>query len=239
MKRPKIPKDVELQVILRSARRCAMCYALQSDSGIHDGQISHIDHKPTNNDPENLVFLCLSHHNDYDTKKSQAKNYSLDEVKRYRDTLDQYVTRDLPLTWPTGKPEVSTMKKTMMSKAVSKVSLAVFDRRLPIYLVTEKFLVQIVRAGQASWNELLEFGRDTDLALFLFCPEMADYLKNIYTKAVDLSACKARIPSAMRQEPKDEYLRLRNEERELIDWLAHQLEAMRTQFAKYMTLKDD
>lgn len=140
MKRPKPPKDVELQAILRSARRCAMCFALKGDNEIKEGQISHIDRDPTNNDPENLVFLCLPHHNNYDTKQSQAKNYSPDELKRYRATLDQYV-RDLPLTWPTGKPEAAAMKKTTSRKAVSKVSLAVFDRRLPIYLATQKFLV--------------------------------------------------------------------------------------------------
>jgi hypothetical protein len=64
-----------------------MCYALQRDSTAKNGQIAHLDRDRSNSDPDNLAWLCLAHHDDYDTRRRQTRNFTAGEVKRYRSEL--------------------------------------------------------------------------------------------------------------------------------------------------------
>jgi hypothetical protein len=89
--RKKIPPTIEADVLEKSARRCCLCYGLDSDYCIKKGQIAHLDHKNNNNSLNNLAFLCLDHHNEYDSTTSQSKNYTLEEIKRYRKKLYEIV----------------------------------------------------------------------------------------------------------------------------------------------------
>ena len=91
MTRPAIPKTVAAQVAIRARRRCCICFGLHWDSGIKDGQIAHLDRNKENSDPENLVWLCLEHHDRYDTRHSQSKGYMMEEVKFYREKLDKFL----------------------------------------------------------------------------------------------------------------------------------------------------
>lgn len=95
-RRRKIPRSVEADILDRSRRRCAICYALNSDSAEKKGQIAHLDHDASNNDPDNLLFLCLEHHDQYDSTTSQSKNLSTAEVIRFRERLYRWVERNLP-----------------------------------------------------------------------------------------------------------------------------------------------
>jgi hypothetical protein len=70
-----------------SRRRCALCFGLAHDLGVKPGQIAHIDQDPANNDPGNLVWLCLEHHDQYDSRTSQSKGLTADEVKHHRADL--------------------------------------------------------------------------------------------------------------------------------------------------------
>jgi hypothetical protein len=85
--RPKIPDRIQSQLFDQSRRRCAICYALDGDLSEKSGQIAHLDHQPTNNTVANLCFLCLNHHDRYDSRTSQSKGLSEHEVKGYRDKL--------------------------------------------------------------------------------------------------------------------------------------------------------
>jgi hypothetical protein len=91
--RPKIPTKIELDVINLSARRCCMCFSLSADFSEKQGQIAHLDHDKSNNSPGNLAWICLPHHDQYDSKTSQSKGYSEKEVKKYRDNLHEHVER--------------------------------------------------------------------------------------------------------------------------------------------------
>lgn len=51
------------------------------------GQIAHLDQNNENADEDNLVFLCLDHHDEYDGKTSQSKGLKENEVRHYRDEL--------------------------------------------------------------------------------------------------------------------------------------------------------
>lgn len=85
------PKDtVQADVLLRSRRRCCICYGLNRDLTIRKGQIAHLDQDRNNNKLENLVFLCIDHHDEYDSKTSQSKGIQKKEVELYRKELDEF-----------------------------------------------------------------------------------------------------------------------------------------------------
>lgn len=95
MRRPKVPQVTELEVLAFSRRRCALCFGLEGDISRKRGQIAHLDHDRTNNALDNLAYLCLPHHDEYDTRPSQSKGLQLREVKFHRSALYEAVVQYL------------------------------------------------------------------------------------------------------------------------------------------------
>jgi hypothetical protein len=60
---------------------------LNNRNDIRKGQIAHLNRDPTDSRFENLVFLCLEHHDEYDSRTSQSKGLLLEEIREYRDRL--------------------------------------------------------------------------------------------------------------------------------------------------------
>ena len=87
MARIAVPSDIQDQVILLARRRCCVCFGLCGDVDVKAGQIAHVDHNHNNNEPDNLAFLCLDHHDQYDSKTSQSKGLRENEIRRYRTEL--------------------------------------------------------------------------------------------------------------------------------------------------------
>ena len=85
--RPSAPRSTERAVLTKSHRRCSLCFGLDANLEIKQGQIAHLDKNPKNNSEDNLCFLCLDHHDAYDTKTSQSKGLEIGEVKEYRADL--------------------------------------------------------------------------------------------------------------------------------------------------------
>lgn len=102
MSRPRLPGSVEAKVLTFSRRRCCICFGLEGDFSRKKGQIAHLDNDPANNDLENLAFLCLDHHDEYDSRTSQAKGLREREVKVYRESLYEAVRQYFE---PTSIPE--------------------------------------------------------------------------------------------------------------------------------------
>lgn len=94
--RTKIPREIVADVVTASRRRCCICYALRRDESEKKGQIAHLDRDAANNTPNNLAFFCLEHHDQYDSRTSQSKGLTDDEVKRYRTELLAFVARTMP-----------------------------------------------------------------------------------------------------------------------------------------------
>lgn len=86
-KRVSIPSPIETHVLMASARRCALCFGLDGVLDIKKGQIAHIDQDSSNAAEDNLAFLCLRHHDEYDTKTSQSKGITEAELRGYKATL--------------------------------------------------------------------------------------------------------------------------------------------------------
>jgi hypothetical protein len=87
VKRKKNPKNIEAEILLSSARRCALCYGLYGDLGKKKGQIAHINKDSSNANEANLVYLCLDHHDEYDSTTSQTKNVTSRELAAYKQHL--------------------------------------------------------------------------------------------------------------------------------------------------------
>jgi hypothetical protein len=96
-KRKNVSRDSQTAVLLRCRRRCCLCWRLRGDAREQKGQIAHIDRDPANDKFENLVFLCLGHHDAYDSRSSQAKGLTAGEIKYYKKALEAAVRRgDVP-----------------------------------------------------------------------------------------------------------------------------------------------
>ena len=83
-KRPSLPPRTERAVLVKSRRRCCLCFWLEGIDEDQRGQIAHLDNNPDNNIEDNLCWLCLPHHDEYDSTPSQSKGFQKGEVKHYR-----------------------------------------------------------------------------------------------------------------------------------------------------------
>jgi hypothetical protein len=88
-----IPLETEALVLVKSRRRCCLCFGLNRDVSIVRGQIAHVDRDAANSDPDNLAFLCLLHHDLYDSRSLQSKGMTPTELRSYRDELHSVMDR--------------------------------------------------------------------------------------------------------------------------------------------------
>lgn len=100
MARKATPKNDQTDVLMRSARRCALCYYLIGDLTEKVGQLAHIDQDHSNSAEANLAFLCMEHHTLYDSKTSQHKNYTEGEVRRAKVSLEAAIKAKQHLNQP-------------------------------------------------------------------------------------------------------------------------------------------
>ena len=87
MTRKIIPPVVQADVVIKSRRRCALCVFLDNNTSERPGQIAHLNGDHSDSRVENLVWMCLEHHDKFDSTTSQTKNYTQIEVRLYRDKL--------------------------------------------------------------------------------------------------------------------------------------------------------
>lgn len=72
---------------MKSRRRCCICFGLNRDTSIKQGQIAHLDGDATNSKEDNLAFFCFEHHDRYDSTSRQSKNFTREEVLQFRKEL--------------------------------------------------------------------------------------------------------------------------------------------------------
>lgn len=92
--RVKILPEVREEVLMRCRRRCCVCFGLRGDLGIKDGQLAHLDQNRVNPKIENLAFLCLECHKQFDTKGNRVLGFTPAEVRHYRDLLHEKLGHD-------------------------------------------------------------------------------------------------------------------------------------------------
>ena len=92
-RRKKIAPNVQDEITTLSGRKCCLCFGINNSFSPKKGQIAHLEQNPENNDIDNLAWLCLEHHDEYDGRTSQSKGLTIGEVKRYRAKLYEAVER--------------------------------------------------------------------------------------------------------------------------------------------------
>jgi hypothetical protein len=87
MTRKAIPEHTQTNILLKSRRRCCLCFWLNGEDEVKKGQFAHMDGDHENSAEDNLAFMCFEHHDEYDTRMRISKGLRQPEVKRWRDEL--------------------------------------------------------------------------------------------------------------------------------------------------------
>ena len=93
-KRKRPPKDVRDEILRRSRRHCCMCFGLKSILESVEGQIAHLDRDRSNFQIDNLAYLCLECHKNYDSKSNRVQSYTPGEISHYRSLLYRALRHD-------------------------------------------------------------------------------------------------------------------------------------------------
>lgn len=78
-----IPETVAKEIIYKASNACCICQTPFV-------QIHHIDDDPTNNDPDNLIPLCLNHHALAQVKSGMFRNLTPSILKNFREKWYSY-----------------------------------------------------------------------------------------------------------------------------------------------------
>jgi hypothetical protein len=124
-KRKPIPKRDQDELLILSARHCCLCYGLDGDLDRKKGQIAHVNQDPADNRLENLVWLCLDHHDEYDARTSQSKGLTPGELVVYLERLYREVE-----SWSsTGKlPSTTIPLRSRLRELLNKINPEILRR---------------------------------------------------------------------------------------------------------------
>lgn len=226
--RKNFSKTVKLEVLVECRRKCALCFWLRNDARDKKGQLAHIDRNKLNNTKRNAAWLCLEHHDEYDSKLSQSKGISPDELRRYQRDLHEYLASGAP--WPDASALPISASEGRPERVVS---LEIYDRRVPVYKRTIQFVQTVLKDLRPDLKDILSFASDTDEALFLFDESLSEYLAEIFKKALRLRA----ISLSTSRAPADERTAaLMDEEIELATWFSEQTKEIRARFVPFLRL---
>lgn len=173
MARKQIPPKIRTQVEIECRRRCAICFGLENDDNRKTGQIAHLDHNNSNNKIDNLAYLCLFHHDEYDTKRSQSSGIKAPEVKHFRQELYDHLAKtrlpqkitedDIKSTWD------SLINGTAPPKNTYRLLAELFEK-----MTTEE--------AQAFSNfcNLVWETKDGKFVYYIYTKETNEYIKEKY-----------------------------------------------------------
>lgn len=153
-------------MLTRSRRRCCICYGLNRDTSIKQGQIAHVDQNSANAAEENLVFLCMPCHDRYDSTTRQSKNFTAAELRHFREELDQALTSAFSQQVAFGEA-FSRPRESSVSHYI-RVGGSVSSAELTIHSLPSGD-VRVV--GEALWGTNREYGPNIGTLDFLATPE--------------------------------------------------------------------
>lgn len=231
MARKAVPRAAQHAILVKSRRRCAFCYHLETDTGLKEGQIAHIDRNAENNAEDNLVWLCREHHDRYDSKPSQTKGFMPEEARTAKTALENAVEQDFG-AFLKGS---GSAKKNAKGKPVRGVSTEVYGLRYPVYAAFRKFVLSILTSAEVVEQERHNFVEATADALFLFGEEVDNYLFEIHRRAMRLRTAQRTITRADHVSPERVNAAMAQDE-ELLLSFEKELGNGKQLFAKYLRL---
>ncbi|MFN5950134.1 MAG: hypothetical protein ACK5ZC_09300 [Pirellulaceae bacterium] len=153
MVRKRIPKSTQVSVLVKSRRRCCLCFALNNEDEVAKGQLAHLDGDNTNSNEDNLAFLCLPHHDDYDSIPRLSKGLREEEVRYWRDKLYQHLAERSSISASPSRDKTYVFLCELKSTAPPN------DRkkgRAAIAVIDDDFLAAEVRAREAVRQFLID-----------------------------------------------------------------------------------
>lgn len=115
-----------------------------------------------------------------------------------------------------------------------------YERRLAVYKVVQRYLSEILRDGNTTYDRAMQFNSDASEAAFLFDKSVQDKIDEIYIKSIDMiSYHKQMYPSngSSGLQVGEERSRVVNENAKLLKWHLKQLKESRPFFEKKLGLK--
>lgn len=107
-----------------------------------------------------------------------------------------------------------------------QLRLALFERRLKVFDSTGELIATVLRQGKIANDELMNFLYDTRENEFLFGPDIAAYLHELYGKASDVYS----LEEATDEESKKQRI-------EALNWFSGQGDEAKKRFGVYMAFK--
>lgn len=234
-KRVAVAPSTVTDVLTRHRRRCPVCFGLDFDLRQKDGQIAHLDRDRTNNAPSNLEFLCLAHHNDLDTRTSQAKGLSAAEVTHYAAELRAYLAKNGDAMW-LGTERGANAPRTAGTS--SGCSIALYHLRLPVYREVNRFIAAVVTNARVELDDLRSFGVNTDQALYLYDEATSDFILETYEKAIQFRMSNQRL-AHLQQTGAQISDDLIERESSLLTWFSARAAEWRRHAIPYLTIRPD
>ncbi|MDP3158952.1 MAG: hypothetical protein Q8N31_02980 [Reyranella sp.] len=112
-----------------------------------------------------------------------------------------------------------------------------YDRRLRIYEEIRSILSIVMRDGKASTEELLRFRRAVSEADFLFGPEIASYIDEIYKSGLKLRRWREEYRDYTQPQPPGyDHKKVVEEMHKEMNWLVGQFEPAKDKFRKYLDI---
>src|SRR5687768_8649265 len=116
-RRQRLSQSDETRLLVASQRRCCLCYYLFDVRAPRRGQIAHLNRNASDSDYDNLVWLCLEHHDEFDSRTSQSKGFTPHEIRIYRSRLHE----DLRSGTVSGESDASTLQSTEDAAALKRL----------------------------------------------------------------------------------------------------------------------
>lgn len=193
-RRPPTKRD-ERDVLVASRRRCCLCFFLDSRDEVRRGQIAHLNRNPQDSRFDNLVFLCLAHHDEYDTRTSQSKALLVEEVREYRNRLYAInpnfkpIAQKLPQGWSgegSADDDDSSDYKEVRRKFPTEYDFTTKPWRYPLWQVANEPEFFAFKAGNRMDGVcLIERINIPDGRIVIACIQMSGNPGNSITNCVE------------------------------------------------------
>lgn len=241
MGRKSIPPSVQAEILHSNRRRCPICFSYEFDTEIKKGQIAHIDQDSNNNSFENLIFLCLKHHDEYDSKPSQSKGITKEELLKCDKELKEFLSKSFPGSSDLGEKIDQTKIEQKVKDSLERqnddqsISPELYKIRLPVYYAYREFIWKIIRDAKYEVNDLFKYLDGTHEAPFLYNEYVNSYLELVKEKAIEFRSKQRQLE--LRYDLKDsERSKLFDEETELLIWLSNTYNVGLKLFTKYLKI---
>jgi hypothetical protein len=109
----------------------------------------------------------------------------------------------------------------------NQLRLALFERRLEIFDSTGELIATVLQQGKIEDGDLMKFLRKTREDEFLFGPDIASYLHELYGKAVDIYS----LEGALDEEPRKQRVAA-------LKWFSGQGDEAKRKFGRYLAFKE-